>query len=150
MRSLTRRPTSVWPAPIAELDALEDQMNRWMSQVWPSRALAETMEWVPKVDLIDSDGEYILTAEIPGMSKEDIEIDVQDGILTLSGEKKESKEHESAHHRYFERRYGSFERSFPLPRAVDPDKVKANYENGVLTVHLPKTEESRGRKVKIN
>lgn len=149
MRALTRIPTTTWPTALSDLDALENRMNRWMSQVFPQRTLAETMEWLPNVDMIDSDGEYIITAETPGMSKDDIDIDVQEGVLTLSGEKKESKEHESAHHRYFERRYGSFERSFTLPRAVDAEKVKAEYKDGVLTIHLPKTEGSRGRKVKI-
>ena len=150
MKALTRIPATAWPGPLAELDALEDRMNRWMSQAFPRRALAEAMEWVPEVDLVDTDGEYVLTAEMPGMTKEDIHIEVGDGLLTLSGEKKETEKHESAQHRYFERRYGSFERSFSLPRAVDPDKVQAEYKDGVLTVHLPKTEESRGRKVKIN
>lgn len=149
MRALTRT-TATWPTPLSELDALENRMNRWMSRVFPGHTLAETSEWVPEVDMIDTDGEYVITAETPGMSKEDIDIDVQEGVLTLSGEKKESKEHESAHHRYFERRYGSFVRSFSLPRAVDAEKVKAEYQDGVLTIHLPKSEESRGRKVKIN
>jgi HSP20 family protein len=149
MRALTRMPATAWPTALSELDALENRMNRWMGQALPRRTLADTMEWVPEVDMIDTDGEYVLTAETPGMSKDDINIDVQEGVLTLSGEKKESKQHEDAQHRYFERRYGSFERSFSLPRAVDAEKVKAEYQDGVLTIHLPKSQESRGRKVKI-
>lgn len=124
-------------------------MNRWMGQMLSPRFTAEPMNWVPEVDLVDTDGEFVLTAEVPGMKKDEIEIDIQDNVLTLRGEKKETKEHESKHHRYLERRYGSFERSFSLPRSVDAEKVKADYKDGVLTVHLAKSATAEGRKIAI-
>jgi HSP20 family protein len=146
--AIRRRPIT-WLRPFRDVDAFEE-MNRRLSEMLSPRLTAEPLGWIPTVDLIDQNGEYLLTAELPGMTQDDIEVDVQDDVLTLRGEKSESAEHEDKDHRLYERSYGSFERSFTLPRAVDSEGVTADYENGVLTVHIPKTEVAKGRKIAIS
>jgi HSP20 family protein len=146
--TIRRRPIA-WLRPYRDADPFEE-MNRQMSDMlWP-RSMAEPLGWTPTVDMVDHNGEYVLTAEIPGMTKDDIEVDVQDDVLTLRGEKTESSEHEDKDHRLYERRYGAFERRFTLSRAVDGEAVTAEYEDGVLTVHIPKAEAAKGRKIEIS
>lgn len=91
----------------------------------------------------------MLTAELPGIDPKDIDIDLEDDRLTIRGTKKDELEKEDREYQIYERRYGSFERSFSLPRSVDSEKIEANFENGVLTIRLPKTEVARGRKIEI-
>jgi HSP20 family protein len=109
----------------------------------------ETISWSPAVDIIDRNGELLLTAEIPGMTKDQVHIEVSDGVLTLKGEKKEEKEEKQENYRLWERSYGAFERTFTLPRAVAADRITAEYDNGVLKVHLPKTDKALGKKIEI-
>lgn len=105
--------------------------------------------WNPAVDIVDADGELMLTAELPGLTKDDVSLEVEDGMLLLKGEKKAEKEEKTENYRLVERSYGAFERRFTLPRAVDPTKVKAEFKDGVLKVHLPKTKAALGKKVEI-
>jgi HSP20 family protein len=114
-----------------------------------SPPLPETMTWSPAVDIVDSEGELLLTAELPGMAKEDVQIQVQEGVLTLKGEKKEEKEEKGAEYRVWERSFGAFERTFTLPRSIDADRIAAEFENGVLLVHMPKMERAQGKRVEI-
>ena len=106
--------------------------------------------WAPSVDVSESDGSVVVKAELPGMESKDIEVDLTGNILTIKGEKKveeEKKEEERVYCR--ERFYGTFQRSFRLPAGVESDKVEANFKNGVLTVSVPKSEESKHRKIEI-
>jgi len=128
---------------------MESEMDQWMRNFLPSFELPEEMGWTPLVDLVDTDGEYTVTAELPGVKPDDVEVDVEDDVLTIKGEKKEERKEETKGRRIYEREYGSFERSFTLPRSVDADRVKAEFKTGILTVHLPKREEAMGRKVAI-
>lgn len=105
--------------------------------------------WGPDIDLVDSNGEMILTAELPGLKKEDVEITVVDGVLTFRGEKTKESAQEGSNYRISERHYGAFERSFTLPRSVNVDAIKADFKDGVLTVRFPKVEEAKGRQIKI-
>ena len=105
--------------------------------------------WSPEIDLVDVDGEFVLTAELPGMKLEDVEIELADNVLTVKGEKHQFEHWKGVPFQVAERTYGAFERSFTLPRSVIVDKIHAELENGVLFVHLPKAEEARGRKIPI-
>jgi HSP20 family protein len=150
--------TKRWGADITpwhELETLGNRMRRFFD-VAPLFApsaftapLLETGEWWPAVELVEANGEFVLTAEIPGMTKEDVDISVEDNVLTLKGEKKFEREEERERMHIRERRYGAFERSFTLPRNVDAGKIKAEYKDGVVEVHMPKAPEAQGRKIEI-
>jgi HSP20 family protein len=107
--------------------------------------------WVPPVDIYQNgDHELVLKAELPDMTREEINITVENGTLTVSGEKKLANEVKEEQFHHVERRYGSFSRAFSLPQTVDPAKVSAEYKNGVLTVRLPLREESKPRSIKVD
>ena len=106
--------------------------------------------WVPPVDIFQTgDHELVLKAELPDMTREDIDITVENFVLTIKGEKKLSSELKEEQFHHVERRYGAFSRSFSLPRTVDGSKVSAEYRNGVLTVRLPLREEAKPRQIKV-
>src|SRR5437773_1422568 len=107
--------------------------------------------WVPPVDIFQSDDkELVLKAELPDMSRDDIDITVDNGTLTIKGEKKLGNDVKEEHFHRIERRYGTFSRSFSLPQTVDTGKVAAEYRNGVLTVRLPLREEAKPRQIKVD
>jgi HSP20 family protein len=113
--------------------------------------LTTANNWVPPVDIYQaSDQELVLKAELPEMSREDIDITVENGTLTLKGEKKVGSDVNDEQFHHVERRYGAFSRSFSLPQTVDVARVGAEYKNGVLTVHLPLREEARPRQIKVD
>ncbi len=101
------------------------------------------------MDCCEDEKAYIITAEVPGAKREDIHIDLQDDMLTIRGEKKSEREGKTEHHRWAERSHGSFRRSFSLPSNALTDRVEASFRDGVLTVTIPKTEESKSRTVSI-
>ncbi|NIP39818.1 MAG: Hsp20/alpha crystallin family protein [Candidatus Dadabacteria bacterium] len=103
----------------------------------------------PSVDVYEKSDKYVINAEIPGLSKDEIKIDVKDGALTISGEKKYEDKKEDENYIRVERRYGKFERRFNLPENVNVDKVTANYKNGVLEVSLPKKEEAKPKQIDV-
>lgn len=138
------------PTPLNRMMRMESALDPWFREGFPTLGLSEDIGWSPSVDFAETNGEYILTAELPGVGLEDVDVDVEDGALRIKGEKREEREEkEGKTRRVYERWYGSFERSFALPRSVDPDQVKAEFENGVLTVHLPKRKDAMGRKIEI-
>jgi HSP20 family protein len=107
--------------------------------------------WVPPVDIYQTgEHELVLKAELPDLSREDIDITVENFVLTLKGEKKLATEVKEEQFHHIERSYGSFSRSFSLPRTVDASKVSADYKNGVLTVRLPLREEATPRQIKVD
>ena len=123
---------------------------RWTD---PFRELAQLQEslWVPPVDIYETDDQQlVLKAELPDMSREDIDITIDKFTLTIKGEKKLSGEVKEEQFQRIERRYGSFSRSFSLPHTVDAAKVAAEYKNGVLTVRLPLREEAKPRQIKVD
>ena len=103
----------------------------------------------PAVDIAEKDNRYEVTAELPGLSDKDIEVKYADGLLTISGEKKEEKEEKKKDYYLSERRYGAFQRSFQMPNGVDPDKIEATFRNGVLTVSLPKSADAVKNEKKV-
>jgi HSP20 family protein len=107
--------------------------------------------WVPPVDIFQTgEHELVLKAELPEMTREDIDVTVENFVLTIKGEKKLGAEVKEEQFHHIERQYGSFSRSFSLPRTVDASKVSADYKNGVLTVRLPLREEARPRQIKVD
>jgi len=103
----------------------------------------------PAFDLVEKDGEYQLSAELPGIDEKDVEIRLSNGVLTVRGEKSESREEKENDHYLSERRYGSFQRSFQMPEGVDHDRIEANFARGVLTIRMPKTAQAQKAAKKI-
>lgn len=110
-----------------------------------------TSLWVPPMDVVETGEEILCHVEAPGLNKEDLDLRVEGNIVTISGEKRYERNgnEKETGFRHFERRYGRFERSFTIPQTVEADRVKARYENGVLTVVLPKAERSKPRRVEV-
>jgi HSP20 family protein len=107
--------------------------------------------WMPPVDIFQTgDHELVLKAELPDMERDNIDISIENFVLTIKGEKKASAEVKDEQYHHVERRYGSFSRSFSLPQTVDPNRVAAEYKQGVLTVRLPLREEAKPRTIKVD
>ncbi len=109
-----------------------------------------TRTWAPPVDIYENGENLVLKAELPGINPDDVEVCVEDNTLYLKGERKFEKEVKEENYQRVERTYGTFVRTFSLPNAIDSDKVAANYKDGVLTLTLPKREESKPRTIKIS
>ena len=120
----------------------------WMEPFSDEESWA-TAGFVPAVDIIERDNEYVLEAEVPGLKKDEIRIDLKDGVLTISGERKYEDEEKKDKYTRVERCYGSFTRSFTLPDHVETDKIDASYKDGVLTVTLPKGEKARPKAIDV-
>ena len=105
--------------------------------------------WLPAVDIVENENEYTVNVELPGVNKDDVKITVANDVLTVRGEKKMEKETKDRNYRRTERTYGSFQRSFTLPTHVKSDKIEANYNNGVLTITLPKVEEAKPKEIEV-
>ncbi len=130
--------------PFSAMSLFEDTLNRLFEQ--PS----STRPWSPAVDIAEDENELTLTADLPGVKMEDLDIKIEDGVLTLAGTRKfENEEKKGGYHR-IERAYGTFRRAFSLPDTVDADKVGARFDNGVLKVSLPKKEVAKPRTIKVN
>jgi HSP20 family protein len=136
-----------WTDPFRDFAHLQDRINRVFTDT--QGHLEPGGAWVPPVDIFQNGShEVVLKAELPDMTREEIDITVENGTLTIKGEKKLPAEREDQFHR-IERRYGAFSRSFSLPQTVDTSKVAADYRNGVLTVRLPLREEAKPRQIKV-
>ncbi|MFO8111342.1 MAG: Hsp20/alpha crystallin family protein [Desulfosalsimonadaceae bacterium] len=138
--------------PWAALPTLQNRVNRLFDDMFPEISAGDDMglmDWRPVVDTYEKDNAIVVNAELPGVKKEDISIDVKNNMLTISGERKDEENiHEDDYYRN-ERFYGRFQRSFTLPDNVDADKVDATYKDGVLEVKIPKTEDSARKKIEV-
>ena len=138
--------------PLRELTTLQNEMNRLFGTVFdtPSQPNGGTMRrWMPAMDLVETGDHFVLRADLPGMSEEDVNIEVEERVLTISGERKaEHTENKDGYHRV-ERAFGSFSRSLTLPEGVDAESVSASFDRGVLEVQIPKPEERKPRKISI-
>ena len=112
---------------------------------WPSGPRG----FVPAVEVSENDSRYTLTVEVPGVKKDDVHVDLREGMLVIHGEKKSEREEKKERSRYIERSYGSFSRSFSLPADADPDRLEASFKDGVLTINVPRTQESKPRQIAI-
>jgi HSP20 family protein len=106
-------------------------------------------EWAPSVDIIEDDKEWLVKADLPEVKKDDVKVTVENGVLTITGERKLEKEEKDKKYHRIERSYGSFLRSFTLPDAADGTKVNAEFKDGVLKVHLPKSEKAKPKAVEV-
>jgi HSP20 family protein len=135
---------------------VENRMNRYFEQMFNQPfgdGFTETIDWIPPTEIVEMPTELLLTAELPGMDQKNIDISIQDGVLMIRGEKTEEKKEGTEEKKVYlyERTYGSFQRSFTLPSLVDEKLVTAEFDKGVLKVHMPKSAEAKakGRKVEI-
>src|SRR4051794_25746243 len=140
--------------PLRELSSLQTEMNRLFNTVFdaPSAAAGnggQTRRWVPAMDLLETADHFVLRADLPGMRQEDVAIELEDNVLTISGERK--AEHEDRQEGYYrvERAFGGFSRSLTLPRGIDASAVTADFNDGVLEVRIPKPEERKPHKISI-
>jgi HSP20 family protein len=139
--------------PTRELQAVQSEMNRLFNSFFDAPGATgstQARRWIPATDLVETDNEYVLRADLPGLGESDVKIEFEDGVLTLSGERK--AEHEERKEGYFrlERSFGSFSRSLTLPEGTDPESIKASFDKGVLEVRIPKPEQRKPRKVAIS
>ncbi|MGQ3686366.1 MAG: Hsp20/alpha crystallin family protein [Candidatus Loosdrechtia sp.] len=134
------------------ISSLQGEMNRMFDRFFKGWDLSElgldTGAWVP-IDLSETADSVIVKAEVPGIDPKEIDISIQDSILTIKGEKKEEKEEKGKTFYRIERRYGSFSRSIDLPASIDPNKVTAEYKNGVLEITLAKKEEVKPKQISV-
>ena len=138
--------------PFGELSTLQERMNSLFEESLPTTRKEEELNlgtFYPAVDIHEGDKEITLKAELPGIKKEDVHIDVTDGVITLRGERKLEKEDKKENYHRIERSYGSFHRSFTLPSTVDVEKIKAKYKDGILEATLPKTEEAKPKSIPV-
>ena len=139
--------------PVRELTSLQNEMNRLFTTFFdtPTNGNGETTarRWIPAMDLVETDDHFVLKADLPGLAEGDVNLEVEDNVLTVSGERK--AEHEDKREGYVrvERSYGVFRRSLTLPEGIDPEGVTARFDKGVLEVRIPKPEERRPRRVAI-
>lgn len=127
-----------------------NRLFRLFDEGWPLSGVSSTGSWMPAVNVEETSDEVVLTAELPGMRQDEIDLEMENNVLTISGERTDERE-DSSDHRYhlWERRFGRFQRSFTLPRSVDPEKIEARFQSGILHVHMPKLEEAKGRRIAI-
>ena len=106
-------------------------------------------DWVPMVDVVETDTEFLLHAELPGVEKKNVKLSIERGVLTLTGQREQDKESKGIRYHRVERAYGRFARSYTMPELVDEQKLTAEFLNGVLTVHLPKSEEAKPKSIEV-
>jgi HSP20 family protein len=160
---------SGWTSPFALMRSLVQDMDRFVDDVWFNRPLVPLIEqdldqgfgqgfgqglgqglWQPEIELRMQEGNVLVTADLPGMNREDVNLEVRDGNLIIEGERQQSSEQEQQGFYSSERRYGAFMRVIPLPEGADPAQAKARFENGVLEVRVPVEEESQqGHRIEV-
>ncbi|MGD2270240.1 MAG: Hsp20/alpha crystallin family protein [Desulfobacterales bacterium] len=132
---------------------MEDMFNRYTRAIgWPRRGNQEVMatgDWAPRVDIAETDNEFIIKAEIPEVKKENVKVTVDSGVLTIRGERKQETEEKDKKFHRVERYYGSFTRSFTLPDNVDETKIEASFKDGMLNLQIPKTEASKPKAIEV-
>ncbi len=139
--------------PVAELDSIQNEMNRlfntFFDQPGKSREADVRRRWIPPMDLVEAGDSYVLRADLPGLSEDDVSIQLEDSVLTISGERKAKHEHQEEGYYRLERAFGAFSRSLTLPDGIDPERVQAQFDRGVLEVTIPKPEQKKPRTVTI-
>ena len=138
--------------PFRELEDMSERLNRMFTRPALRPSGKETLivaDWIPTVDISETEGEYLIKAELPDVRKEDVKVTVEDGVLTLQGERRQEKEEKGKKYHRVERSYGSFVRSFTLPESIDESGVNAEYKDGVLSLHLPKTEKVKPKAIDV-
>src|SRR5918995_360865 len=143
---------TIW-RPFAGLESFGSQINQLFDQTLGrarSSASSVSTVWYPAVDVLESKDSYLLRAELPGMNKEDFDLEVKNGMLTISGERKLEEPVSGVQYRSVERVAGKFSRSFYLPQTVQQDEIQATYRNGILEIYVPKAEHAKARQITVN
>ncbi|WP_447980549.1 Hsp20/alpha crystallin family protein [Candidatus Nitrospira bockiana] len=139
--------------PVRELEEMSERLNRLFGRSLGGRQNGKEMltvaDWSPDVDITETDAEYVIHAELPGLKKDDVKITLQDGVLTLQGERKYEKEEKGRRYHRVERSYGRFMRSFTMPDSIDESKVSAEFKDGVLQIHVPKSEKAKPKAIEV-
>jgi HSP20 family protein len=138
--------------PLRELGTLQNEMNRLFNTVFDAPAPGNSgalRRWMPAMDLVETDDRFVLTADLPGLTEDDVKIEFEDGTLTVSGERKAQHETKKDGYHRVERAFGAFSRSLTLPQGVDPEAVTASFDRGVLEISIPKPEERKPRRIEI-
>jgi HSP20 family protein len=142
--------------PFRELAALQNEMGRWMNQVTgsgtalqPGNGGSATATWLPAVDVWETEDELVLSFDLPGIPEDQISVELDDTVLTVSGQREREEQQSGERFYRYERRFGTFQRSVSLPPGVNQDDIKANYRNGVLEVRVPKPQEQKPKRIQI-
>ena len=138
--------------PFRELTALQNEMGRLMGQMWgtPSSGAGNGgSTWLPALDVWETDDELVLAVDLPGIDEENVTIEVDDGVLTVTGQRERTAEVKQEHFARFERRYGTFSRSVTLPAGIAEGDIKAAFKAGVLEIHVPKPEQRKPKRIPI-
>jgi HSP20 family protein len=137
--------------PFRELAALQNEMGRWMSTLAGTGTAGngQSSTWLPAVDVWETDDELVLSFDLPGIPEDKIAVELDDNVLTVSGERERTQKHSSEHFYRFERRYGTFSRSMTLHAGVTENDIAANYKDGVLEVRVPKPEEQKPKRIRV-
>jgi HSP20 family protein len=141
--------TDLWD-PFTQLADIQEEMNRMFDTSLQRRSRGDVEPaFLPAVDVVEEKDGYLIKADLPGLTKEDVSVSLQDNYLTIKGEKKHETETKEAHYYRCERSYGSFTRTIELPTSVDAKKIDAHFKDGVLSVKLPKTEEAKPKQIEV-
>lgn len=139
--------------PARELGAIQQEMNRLFGAAFDTSSAGNGgsgSHWIPPMDLVEEGEEFVLRADLPGVSEDDVNVELQDNVLSISGRRESEQEDRRQGYYRVERATGAFSRALTLPEGIDPDNIKASFDNGVLEVRVPKPEERKPRKVSIN
>jgi len=153
MKLIRRQNADLWNwSPVEQFSTLREEINRLFDSPFGdwNRRTELFNGWTPALDLYEDKDNLIVKAELPGMKREEIEISVHDGTLSISGERKYEEKNQDAEPYRSERFWGRFHRTLALPKPVQSDKAKASYKDGILTVTLPKTEEAKPKQIEVN
>jgi HSP20 family protein len=138
--------------PFRDLSVLQDRMNRLFDDAgrgWRADEPAATTTWSPAVDILETENEIVVKAELPGVDRKDISLNLENNVLTLKGERRFEKETKEENYHRIERAYGGFSRAFSIPATVDEEKIRADYHDGILSIALPKKEQVKPKQIRI-
>jgi HSP20 family protein len=139
--------------PFRDLSILQERMNRVFEDAavrgWKNDEPSATTSWSPAVDIYETDSEIMVQAELPGVDRKDIALQLENNVLTLKGDRRFEKETNQENYHRIERSYGGFSRAFTIPTIVDEDKIRADYRDGILKIALPKKEQVKAKQIKI-
>ena len=142
-----RRSPSIW----SDLFGARRELDRMFDRAFfgPDGEAGSLAMWTPAVDVRETEDGIEVNTELPGLTPDDVKVTVENGVLSISGERKQEREEKDEQYHLVERQYGRFERSFQLPRTVDTEKVKAKFENGVLNIELPKSAQAKPKQIEV-